>query len=117
LSEADRRRQAAIDAGEFADTLQTKVLDQEGIARLVASGATQAVLEDIVRMVVVQERLFEQFVQTALPAEPELAHELQHRANQLSIRFRMALTAAAMTEVVRQIELPREPESRNPSAG
>src|ERR1043165_7842972 len=62
LSEADRRRQAAIDAAEFSAALRDRVVDMDGIARVVAAGATQAVLEDIVRMVAAQERLLVEHV-------------------------------------------------------
>jgi hypothetical protein len=108
LSEAARRQHALGDAGEFATALQTKLIDYERVGRLVTEGGTQALLEDIVRMVRMQEHLFVQFVQAALPEQPELAHELQQRARQLAARFCMALTAAGMTAVVHAARPSRE---------
>lgn len=63
-----------------------------------------ALLQDIVGMVMVLERLFEQLVRATLPSDSALAQELQRRVRTVTARFRMALTTAGMTEIRRSLD-------------
>ena len=108
-SPAEHQRQATEDAAEMTQALTSGVVDQTEVQRIVSAAGSSAILQDIVHMLGAQERLFVQFVAETLPEEPELAHELERRVHNLSARLRMALTTAAMTQVVQQTGRPRPP--------
>ena len=112
MTAEQRRRQATIDAQELAATLTSGTVDQAEIQSTLQAAGSFAVLQDIVRLVEAHSRLFGPFVRARLPADSPLAIELLSRMSNLTMRFRMGLSTAYMTNLVQQpdTKLPPDPK-------
>jgi hypothetical protein len=104
LPPAERRRQAATDAGEFAADLIRGSIDRQAVRDMVvAIGGGASVADDINRMAIALERLFAAFVGERLAAEPELAADLVRRSRNVNASFRSAVMAARLDALLRDM--------------
>ena len=111
LTTEQRRGQAAIDAQELTATLMRGVVEDAEIRSTIQAAGSFAVLQDIVRLVETHQRLLGPFIQARLPADSPLATELMARMNSLTVRFRLSLSAAYMTNLVQQPDKTPPPDS------
>ena len=102
MTAEQRRQQATSDTQELTATLIRGTLDEAEIQNAIQSAGSFAVLQDIVRMVEAHQRLLGPFIQARLPADSPLATEVMTRMNSLTVRFRLSLSAAEMTNLVQQ---------------
>jgi hypothetical protein len=101
-----RQQQATTDAQELIAALIGGVVAPGAIQGTLAATPTFGILNDIIRLVEAQERLFTTFVHTYLAAQPEVARELLGRMSSLAARFRMHLSAAYAARLVQYPDHP-----------
>jgi hypothetical protein len=106
LTPAERHRQAEIDSRELTEVLIRNSITLEEVEQTLHTIPSFAVLNDVIRMAEVQERLLAAFVKTRLPDQPELAHEIIARMRNLSVRFRRNLAVAHMHSLARTDDNP-----------
>jgi hypothetical protein len=106
LTPTERHRQAEIDSGELTEVLIRNTITLEEVEQTLHAIPSFAVLNDVIRMAEVQERLLAVFVKTHLPDQPELAHEIVARMRNLTVRFRRNLAVAHMHSLAQTDDNP-----------